>query len=375
MVYIKKRFVFVLLFIFLLHSSSFAFEGIDVSEFIDEVKTYNNDIFPEFANENWLNNILNGNLEMSGQTIIKKVLNLILKEFKENTSLLFKIIGITFICAILKNLQSAYDSNVSEIAFYVCYMLIIVLIVSAFSNISNVCISSIKKLKDFMELIIPLLIALLVGMGNISTATILQPVLLGMISVISILVSNLVIPIVMTSTVLNLVSNISTQINVDKIGTFLKKTVMYILEFVMIIFIGLLSIEGSLASGVDGVTSKITKTVVSNAVPVVGKLISDTADSVLGGISITKNAVGIIGILVILIIAITPLVKSFILMTLFNLTSAICDSIADARISKCMSVTADSMKLMFGIMVMISFLFVIAITLMIKMTNFSLIYR
>lgn len=375
MVHIKKRFVFVLLLIFLLHSSSFAFEGIDVSEFIDEVKTYNNDIFPEFANENWLNNILNGNLEMSGQTIIKKVLNLILKEFKENTSLLFKIIGITFICAILKNLQSAYDGNVSEIAFYVCYMLIIVLIVSAFSNISNICISSIKKLKDFMELIIPLLIALLVGMGNISTATILQPVLLGMISVISILVSNLVIPIVMTSTVLNLVSNISTQINVDKIGTFLKKTVMYILEFVMIIFIGLLSIEGSLASGVDGVTSKITKTVVSNAVPVVGKLISDTADSVLGGISITKNAVGIIGILVILIIAITPLVKSFILMTLFNLTSAICDSIADARISKCMSVTADSMKLMFGIMVMISFLFVIAITLMIKMTNFSLVYR
>lgn len=375
MVHIKKRLVFVLLFVFLLHSSSFAFEGIDVSEFIDEVKTYNNDIFPEFANENWLNNILNGNLEMSGQTIIKKVLNLILKEFKENTNLLFKIIGITFICAILKNLQSAYDGNVSEIAFYVCYMLIIVLIVSAFSNISNICISSIKKLKDFMELIIPLLIALLVGMGNISTATILQPVLLGMISVISILVSNLVIPIVMTSTVLNLVSNISTQINVDKIGTFLKKAVMYILEFVMIIFIGLLSIEGSLASGVDGVTSKITKTVVSNAVPVVGKLISDTADSVLGGISITKNAVGIIGILVILIIAITPLVKSFILMTLFNLTSAICDSIADARISKCMSVTADSMKLMFGIMVMISFLFIIAITLMIKMTNFSLVYR
>lgn len=375
MVHIKKRFVFVLLLVFLLHSCSFAFEGIDVSEFINEVKTYNNDVFPELANENWLNNILNGNLEMSGQTIIKKVLNLILKEFKENTSLLFKIIGITFICAILKNLQSAYDGNVSEIAFYVCYMLIIVVIVSAFSNISNICISSIKKLKDFMELIIPLLIALLVGMGNISTATILQPVLLGMISVISILISNLVIPIVMTSTVLNLVSNISAQINVDKIGTFLKKTVMYILEFVMIIFIGLLSIEGSLASGVDGVTSKITKTVVSNAVPVVGKLISDTADSVLGGISITKNAVGIIGILVILIIAITPLVKSFILMTLFNLTSAICDSIADARISKCMSVTADSMKLMFGIMVMISFLFIIAITLMIKMTNFSLVYR
>lgn len=312
---------------------------------------------------------------MDGQSIIKKVLNLILNEFKENSDLLFKIIGITFICAILKNLQNSYGGNVSEIAFYVCYMLIIVLIVSAFSNISSICIKSVNKLNNFMKLIIPVLITLLVAMGSISTATILQPVILGMISIISILISNLVIPIVMISTILNLISNISSQVNVDKISGFLKKSVMYLLEFSMIVFVGLLSLEGSLAAGVDGMTSKITKTVISNAVPVVGKLISDTADSVIGGVNITKNAVGVIGILIILVITISPIIKSFILMMLFNLTSAICDSIADSRISKCMSATADSMKLTFGIMIMISFLFIIAITMMIKMSNFSLIYK
>lgn len=312
---------------------------------------------------------------MDGQSIIKKVLNLILNEFKENSDLLFKIIGITFICAILKNLQNSYGGNVSEIAFFVCYMLIIVLIVSTFSNISSICIKSVNKLNNFMELIIPVLITLLVAMGSISTATILQPVILGMISIISILISNLVIPIVMISTILNLISNISSQVNVDKISSFLKKSVMYLLEFSMIVFVGLLSLEGSLAAGVDGMTSKITKTVISNAVPVVGKLISDTADSVIGGVNITKNAVGVIGILIILVVTISPIIKSFILMMLFNLTSAICDSIADSRISKCMSATADSMKLIFGIMIMISFLFIIAITMMIKMSNFSLIYK
>lgn len=312
---------------------------------------------------------------MDGQSIIKKVLNLILNEFKENSDLLFKIIGITFICAILKNLQNSYGGNVSEIAFFVCYMLIIVLIVSTFSNISSICIKSVNKLNNFMELIIPVLITLLVAMGSISTATILQPVILGMISIISILISNLVIPIVMISTILNLISNISSQVNVDKISGFLKKSVMYLLEFSMIVFVGLLSLEGSLAAGVDGMTSKITKTVISNAVPVVGKLISDTADSVIGGVNITKNAVGVIGILIILVVTISPIIKSFILMMLFNLTSAICDSIADSRISKCMSATADSMKLIFGIMIMISFLFIIAITMIIKMSNFSLIYK
>ena len=119
----------------------------------------------------------------------------------------------------------------------------------------------------------------------------------------------------------------------------------------------------------------MAKTAVSNVVPVVGKLISDATESVIGGISITKNAVGIIGILVIAVIVLEPIIKSFVLMTLFNLSSGICECIADSRIAKCMDNIADSIKLIFGIMVMVLFLFIIAITLIIKMSNFSIVFR
>ncbi len=153
------------------------------------------------------------------------------------------------------------------------------------------------------------------------------------------------------------------------------KTVMYVLEFVMIIFLGLLSLEGSLASNVDGITAKVAKTAVSNVVPVVGKLISDATDSVIGAVSITKNAVGIIGMLTIVMIVAGPILKAFVCMTFFNLSSAICDTIADERISKSMSTVAESIKHIFGILIMVLFLFIIAITLMIKMSNFSLMYR
>lgn len=133
--------------------------------------------------------------------------------------------------------------------------------------------------------------------------------------------------------------------------------------------------EGTLSAGVDGVTAKVAKTVVSNTVPVVGKLLSDATDSVIGSISITKNAVGIIGILVIVAITALPIIKTFMLMMMFSITSGVCESIADERIAKCLSITVDSLKLIFGIMIMVMFLFIIAITLMIKMSNFSLIYR
>lgn len=316
-----------------------------------------------------------GDMELDGQDILKRISNIFIKEFKENSNLLFKVIGIALLCSVLKNMQNNFGGNVSEIAFYVCYMLIVILIVTSFSNVSNICITSITKLNSFMGIVIPVLITLLLSMGNIATVSTLQPVILGMISIISTLVSNLVIPIILISTILSLISNISTQVNVEKIGKFFKKSAMYIVEFTMIIFVGLLSLEGSLAANVDGITAKVAKTAISNTIPVVGKLIGDAADSVIGSISITKNAVGIIGVLVIIIITSGPIIKSFLLMMMFNLTSAICDSIADSRISKCISVTADSIKMIFGIMFMITFLFIIAITLMIKMSNFSLMYR
>ncbi len=373
---IKRVSIFLLFIIIIFTNKIYAVENeIDVSDFINEVKEYSNDFFPELSDENWLSNILNGELQLDSQNLIKRILNVFLKEFKENISLLFKIIGIVFLCSMLKNLQTSYGGTVSEVAFYVCYMLIVVLIVTSFTNIANICIQSINKLNNFMSLIIPVLITLLATMGNITTVATMQPVLLAMISIISSLVSNLVIPVILIGTILNLISNISSKVNVEKISKFFKKSVMYILEFVMIIFVGILSLEGTLSANVDGITAKTAKTVINNVVPVVGKLVGDAADSVIGAVGITKNAVGVIGILIILVITISPILKAFVLMMLFNLSSAICDSIADSRISKCMTATADSIKLIFGIMVMILFLFIIAIALMIKMSNFSLMYR
>jgi len=318
---------------------------------------------------------LGGNLKLDGQDVLKRILNVFVDELKENRELLFKIIGISLICSILKHLQNHFEGNVSEIAFYVCYMLIITLIITSFTNIINICTKSIAKLKNFMNIIIPILITLLLTMGNIATVTAIQPVLLAMISIIATILSSFVIPIILSSTILSLISNISEEIKLDKLSKFLKKSVMYLIELMMIIFVGILSLEGTLSAGVDGMTSKVAKTVISNAVPVVGKLLGDATDSVIGSISITKNAVGIIGILIIIVITSAPIMKSFLLMMMFQVTSSICNSISDSRISKCLSITADSMKFIFGIMVMVTFLFMIAITLMLKMSNFSLIYR
>jgi stage III sporulation protein AE len=114
-----------------------------------------------------------------------------------------------------------------------------------------------------------------------------------MITLISNLVTNILVPIILISTILSIVSNISKEIDVSKIGAVLRKSAMFVLELMLIIFVGILSLEGSLAANVDGIVAKTTKSIVSTTIPVVGKLIGDATDSVIGATSIAKNAVRI----------------------------------------------------------------------------------
>lgn len=278
-----KKIIFILLTIFFLQTICYAANTIDLHEFSNEIKKYGNELFPELQDGNILSNVIKGNIGIDGESFFKRILNIFFGEFKESIILIFKILGISILCGILKNIQNSFgEDGVSEVAFYVCYILIILLVISSFTNIIQICRETITTLNNFMRILIPIIIALLLATGNITTVAILQPVLLAMTSIISSLVSNIIIPIIFISTIINIVSNISPQVNLAKLSSFLRKTSVLIIEITLTIFIGVLSLEGSLASSVDGITAKTAKTVVSTAVPVAGKLLGDAVDSVIG---------------------------------------------------------------------------------------------
>ena len=271
----------VLLIILLLNLKVVCASEIDLDGYIDELKAYGTEMFPEIYEDDFVEDLLTGNINIDGESFIKRILNVFMNEVRTSMKLVFKIITICIFCAIIKNLQSSSENGVSEVAFYVCYLIIATLIISSFINILELCQSTVKTLNSFMGVLIPIIIIYLTISGHIVVVSTLQPILIGMITIISNLVSNLLIPIILITTILNLVSNISNEVDVSKIAGLFKKGAMFLLELLLIIFIGVLSLEGSLAANVDGVVGKTAKSVVSTSIPVVGKLIGDAADSVI----------------------------------------------------------------------------------------------
>ncbi len=85
--------------------------------------------------------------------------------------------------------------------------------------------------------------------------------------------------------------------------------------------------------------------------------------------NILKNAVGIVGVIIILSICITPIIKLTTLMAVYYLGSALCQPIADDKIVKLLGQIGRTFKLLLAIMCSISVMLIIGVTLVIKISN------
>lgn len=349
-------------------------DSLNISGFLEEADKYTSDLYRDMDVGEIFNKAIKG--EIDNESIIKRFLSIIGKEIIDCIGVLGTVIVIIVIHSILKSISDGLENKtVSQIVYYVQYILIVTFIMVNFSDVISMVRNSIDSLVGFMNSLIPILITLMLTTGSFTSAGLLEPILLFLITFIGNFINMIIIPFVLISTALAIVSKVSERIQLDKLSKFFNSAVIWVLGIVLTIFVGLASVEGSLSSTVDGVTAKTTKAAVSNFIPVVGKILGDAVETVIGCGAILKNAVGIIGVIVVISICMAPIIKLAILMGLYYLCAAVCQPIADGKIIKLLDQMGDTFKILFAILCSISIMLIIGVTLVIKISNSGLMYR
>ena len=246
---------------------------------------------------------------------------------------------------------------------------------SNFADVIKLIKDTIQNLVGFSHTLIPILITLMMTTGNITSASVVQPILLFLITFIGNIITTVLLPLILVGTALSIISKISDRVQIGKLSKYFKSTTVWVLGVTLTLFVGILSLEGTLSSSVDGITAKTAKVAVSNFIPVVGKILGDAVDTVIGCSSILKNAVGIVGVIIVIGICIVPIIKLAILMATYYLVSAVCEPIADEKIISLLSQIGDTFKILLAMLTAISVMLIIGITLVIKISNSGLMYR
>ena len=335
---------------------------------MSESEEYIENVFPDLNIEEIFSSSIEGELELNG--ILEMIINLLGSEFKVSLSNIISILIIIVIHSVLKAIiENLGNDSVSKIAYFIQYLLIVTIIINTFTDMLDVVQDAITDITNFMNLLVPILITLMLTTGSIVSSGVAETALLFLINIMGVLISSFIIPLILISTTLSIVSNFSDKVHVDRLAKFIKSAVIWILGIILTVFVCLLSIEGTLSSSVDSLTSKTAKAAVSNFIPVVGKIMGDSLDTVIGCANILKNGVGVIGLIIIFGIAILPIIKIAVMWALIRLVSALCEVVADEKIVKLLDNIGDSYKTLFGILVSVSVMFIVGITIVIRMTS------
>ena len=266
------------------------------------------------------------------------------------------------------------NENVSKIAYYIEYILIVTLIMTNFSTIITEMKEAVQNLTSFANSLIPLMMTLMITTGNVVSSGMLQPILLLIITFISNFITNILIPIALISTALGIVSKISEQVQVGRLSKFLNSSMVWILGTVLTLFVSLTSLEGGLTASVDGVTAKAAKTAISSVVPVIGSILGDAVNTIMGCSNIIKNAVGVVGIIVILSICVRPIIQLAALTITYYLGAALCEPIADEKVVGILEQMGGTFKTFLAVMFAMTMLLIIGIAIVMKISNSALMY-
>ena len=349
-------------------------DSFNISSFIDEANKYSNNILKDIDIHELLNNAIKG--EADTNQLLKNIFPLLGTEIKEALKVMGSILIIVLIHSVLKSISDNLNNkSVAQITYYVQYILIATVIMTNFSSIITLSKEAVGNMISFIQLLFPLLMTLMLASGSVVSVNLVQPIILFIINLISNIFQSIIIPIILVGTALAIVSKISDRIQIDKLSKFLKSSSVWVIGILLTIFVGVLSIEGTLGSSVDGITAKTAKAAVSSFIPVVGKVLGDAVDTVIGCSAILKNAIGIVGVIVVIAICITPILKLAIITIIYHLTAALCEPIADSKIVSLITQMADTFKILLAILCSISVMLIIGITLVINISNTGLMYR
>lgn len=105
------------------------------------------------------------------------------------------------------------------------------------------------------------------------------------------------------------------------------------LTALVVIFTTYLSITGVITGSADVVTTRLAKTTISTALPVVGGIISDAAGTLVAGASVLRNAVGVFGMLAIVSVCMTPVLTLGVQYLLYKAAAGLASTMTDSRLT------------------------------------------
>ena len=213
---------------------------------------------------------------------------------------------------------------------------------------SNIGEETIQELNVFSKALLPTLSAATAAGGGAVAASVRQVTTVFFSDLLMSLIHSLLLPLVWVFVALSATDAILPSGRLGGIARGLQKGITWLLSGSLVLFTSYLTLSGAFASSADNLTLRMTRSAIGGAIPVVGSIISDAADTILAGAGVLKQSVGVLGTLTILAACILPFLKLGVQYLLLKLSAFFAATVAPEPLVKLVEALSTAFGLVLG---------------------------
>lgn len=318
--------------------------------------------------------IVTNKKKFSYEEFVKLFVDIFFKEIVKVLPLVITIVIIAILYGVFSGLSSGFTkASTNKIIFIVCYGAIVSLLGYTIASSLLTFKTLINRVNDLMGIVFPIMLTLTSALGGVGSATVYQPMMTIMTTLMIKLINGFILPLVIATIVFGIVGNLSENVKLEKLTKTTKSLAEWTLGIVFSLFIAFVTVQGITGTAFDTITIKSAKFALNSYVPILGGHLSDGFDLVLASCVVIKNAVGLFSIIILISIILLPVLKLLVLIFGLRIAASIIEPVSDKKIADLLYSTSKNLTTLIAIILGFAFLFFIIIMLIIITCNFGVI--
>lgn len=338
---------------------------------LKEVDTFSEDNLPERISFSGMvaQMVENGVSGLDGETVCTWVFDLFFYELANAKPLFIQMLIFAVLFAVINRFFINCGTYVSEMSFLMVYGAMMILLMQSFLLVSEVVTEGVAKVSEFLAALVPAYATTLMLSGNAATAGAFYEMAFGIICVLEWAMKVLLVPGIHIFVLLMLLDHLFEEEKLTKFAELIESGIGIFLKITVSGVIGLGVVQSLLGPARDRISGSVVLKSMT-AIPGVGNSIHFAEEILLGCGMLVKNSVGVAGLIVLVFLCATPVMKVFCFTFLYRLLVAVLQPVADKRVVECIQGVARGSALYLKIMVDTMLLFLITISMVTASTSF-----
>ncbi len=312
----------------------------------------------------FIKKISSGNVEVEKNFDAGKLIGLITDEFKNVFLFIVPVMIIAMLASLINNIDISFGKI--SISKMVVTGTVVLSLINIIYSVIEFTITSTDRVIIFINSLLPVLVTMLFSAGKMGTSAVLNPLMIYVSSAISLIVKNIIIPLSVMALAVNLTGEILEKNHLLNFGSQIIKTLKWILGIVFTIYVGIIAIIGVVAPEIDNVTLKTAKYAVSNFIPYVGGMVSESVELILECSNVLKSAVGVAGLIGVISVLGIPCINIAVRLITVNIFSFVISPVSEKSVVNSINHISSCLGVLLGMNIVVAMVYIIFITVIIS---------